>query len=534
MENYKYTNRLIHETSPYLLQHAHNPVDWYPWGEEAITLAKKENKVIFLSIGYSACHWCHVMEKESFENEETARLMNALFVCIKVDREERPDLDEIYMDAVQIMSGSGGWPLSVWLTPELEPIYGGTYFPPEERWGLPGFSQVLTMIADLWRERPGNALGGAASVKQALSHLHVLRKSDGDMGIDMWHRAFDAMSYRFDKTNGGFGKQPKFPHPMSIAFLLRYHFHTGNAGALEMAEKMLQAMALGGIFDHIGGGFHRYATDEKWRIPHFEKMLYDNALLSGVYLEAYQITRNEFYADIARAVLNYVLRDMTSPEGAFYSSQDADSEGEEGKFYAWQQGEIENILGKNDAAIVCGFYGVTRPGNWEGRNILYSPLSEQAYAESTGMDVNSLSELIARSRERLRTVRSGRIAPAKDDKIITSWNGLMISALCKGYQVLRESAYLDAAKKAVAFLLDKMYINSTILRSYRNRQRQAPGYLSDYANLTAALLDLYESSFEWVYLQRAIELNELILNKFWDVNEGGFFFTSSDHERLFV
>jgi len=534
MVNYKYTNRLIHETSPYLVQHGHNPVDWYPWGEEALSLAKKENKVIFLSIGYSACHWCHVMEKESFENEETARLMNALFVCIKVDREERPDLDEIYMTAVQIMSGSGGWPLSVWLTPELEPIYGGTYFPPEERWGRPGFSDVLTMIDDLWRLHPGNALSAAAAVKHTLRNLNVLQKTEGDIGIDLWHRAFDGMTYRFDKKNGGFGSHPKFPQPMGIAFLLRYYFHTGNASALEMAEKTLQAMALGGMFDQVGGGFHRYSTDEKWFVPHFEKMLYDNALLASVYLEAYQITRNEFYADIARAVFNYVLRDMTSPEGAFYASQDADSEGEEGKFYVWSLNEMEDILGKEDAAIVSGYFGVTRAGNWEGRNILYRPLNDHAYAESTGLDGQSLTALIARSRETLRTVRARRIAPATDDKIITSWNSLMISALCKGYQVLNEPAYLDAAKKAVAFLIEKMYINSVILRIYRKSQRQTPGYLSDYANLTAALLDLYESSFEWVYLQRAIEINELLLNKFWDVNEGGFFFTSSDHERLIV
>lgn len=534
VEKYKYTNKLIHETSPYLLQHAHNPVNWYPWGDEALKLAKKENKPIFLSIGYSACHWCHVMEEESFENEPIAELMNAHFVCIKVDREERPDLDEIYMTAVQVMTGSGGWPLSVWLTPELEPFYGGTYFPPEDRWGRTGFPNVLQQLADLWQNQPGKILQSGGQLKDYLRQINQVQSSESEVNMDVWHTAFREAQSRFDEKFGGFGNAPKFPQAMELSFLLRYYFHTGKKDALNIVEKSLRAMAMGGIYDQLGGGFHRYATDAKWLVPHFEKMLYDNALLAKTYLEAYQLTGENYYANIARETLNYVLREMTSPEGVFYSSQDADSEGEEGKFYVWQSDEIENLLGPHHSNVFDEYFGVTAQGNWEGKNILHVSIEERDILHKYQLDSREFMELVTKSKHKLLRIRDKRIAPATDDKILTSWNGLMISAMCKGFQVLRDEKYLDSAKKAVAFLIDKMYIESNLLRTYRNSKSHLSGYLSDYANFVAALLDMYESSFELEYLKKAIELNNLTLQKFWDENTGGFFFTPSGHEHLIV
>lgn len=534
MENYKYTNNLIHETSPYLLQHAHNPVNWFPWGEEALRLAKKENKPIFLSIGYSACHWCHVMEQESFENETIAGLMNEFFICIKVDREERPDLDDIYMTAVQVMTGSGGWPLSVWLTPDLEPFYGGTYFPPEDRWGRVGFPNVLKQLADLWQREPGKIIQSAGQMKDYLQQINHVQKYEDEISIDFWHNAYKQAQARFDEKYGGFGDAPKFPQAMELSFLLRYYFHTGEKKALAMVEKTLGAMANGGIFDQLGGGFHRYSTDEKWLAPHFEKMLYDNALLAVTYLEALQITGKEFYAEIARATLDYVLREMTSPEGGFYSSQDADSEGEEGKFYVWQREEIEQNLSEGDAKIFAEFYDLSAGGNWEGKNILHRPMDEQTFAEKNSLISDHVKKVLKLSKEKLLAIRSQRAVPATDDKVLTSWSGLMISAMCKGFQVLGDKTYLDAAKKAIAFFMDKMYIKNHLLRTYRNYKSHLQGYLSDYANLVAALIDLYESSFEWKYLKKAIEINDLTLSKFWDENKGGFFFTPSDHENLIV
>lgn len=534
MSEHKFTNKLIETTNPYLLQHAHNPVNWHPWGEEALQQSRQLDKPIFLSIGYSACHWCHVMERESFENEEIAQLLNDNFVCIKVDREERPDLDEIYMNAVQMMTGSGGWPLSVWLTPDLKPFFGGTYFPPEGSWGRIGFKNIFERISHLWNNKRDQLQQSAVQITSQLNRINEVQGSDFELSLSLWRSAVKVAGQNFDERYGGFGSAPKFPQAMELSFLLRYFFHTGEKQALNMVEKSLQGMARGGIFDQLGGGFHRYSTDEKWLVPHFEKMLYDNALLSVTYLEAYQITRKEFYAEVARATLDYVLREMTAAEGGFYSSQDADSEGEEGKFYVWQKNEIDKILGGDESKLLCSVYGVSPDGNWEGKNILLCSCNFQEAAQVFGITEHELKERLERDRQKLFAMRAERIPPHKDDKILTSWNGLMISAMCKSFQVLGDEKYLVAAQKSVDFLLEKMYFYNQIFRTYRNGTSHLNGYLPDYAFLVAALIDVYESSFELSYLKHALEINDLLLQKFWDDNQGGFFFTSSDHEKLLV
>jgi uncharacterized protein len=534
INKHKFTNKLIEETSPYLLQHAHNPVNWYPWGEEALKLASETDKPIFLSIGYSACHWCHVMEQESFENESIAQIMNEHFVCIKVDREERPDIDEIYMSAVQMMTGSGGWPLSVWLTADLKPFFGGTYFPPENKWGRVGFKNILTQIASLWHQERDKLLQSANQLKDNINQLSEVNISDEEIKIDLWHGAINFIKSRYDEKYGGFGQAPKFPQAMEISFLLRYYFHTADKLVLDMVENTLQRMAQGGIYDQLGGGFHRYATDEKWLVPHFEKMLYDNALLAITYLEAFQITNKQFYADIASETLDYVLREMTSVEGGFFSSQDADSEGDEGKFYVWQKSEIEQILTENKAQLFCDFYDVSENGNWEGKNILNVSQNLSDFSKKEKFAANELKKRLLSYRQKLYQERIKRIAPGTDDKIITAWNGMMISAMCKGYQVLKDERYLSSAKKAANFLLIEMYKNGKILRTHRNGKSHLNGYLSDYALIISALLDLYETTFELNYLEKSLELNTLLFQKFWDDKAGGFFFTPSDHEKLLV
>ena len=534
MTEFKYTNQLINETSPYLLQHANNPVNWYPWGEEALELARKRDKPIFLSIGYSACHWCHVMEHESFENEQIAEILNENFICIKVDREERPDIDEIYMTAVQLITGSGGWPLSVWLTPDLEPFFGGTYFPPEDRWGRAGFPKIVQQIAQLWQNRREDLLKSAAQLTASLNQLNQVQSTDSQLDQSIWESAFKSANQRFDEHHGGFGGAPKFPQPMELSFLLRYYFQTGERHALEMVEKSLQEMARGGIYDHLGSGFHRYAIDERWLVPHFEKMLCDNALLTITYLEAYQITGNVDYAEIATATLDYVLREMTSPEGGFYSSQDADSEGEEGKFYVWQKQEIDEILGKDKSRLFCDVYGVSEEGNWESKNILHLRTSLESVVKEYGLSLFELKKRLADGRQKLFEIRSTRVPPDKDDKILAGWNGLMTSAMCKGFQVLGQEKYLAAAQKAIDFLLEKLYIDGFLFRTYRNGSSHLNGYLSDYAFIVSALIDSYESSFEWAYLEKAFEINDLMIQKFWDDRLDGFFFTPSDHEKLLV
>ncbi len=529
----RHTNRLIHETSPYLLQHAHNPVDWYPWGEEALSRAKAEDKPILLSIGYSTCHWCHVMERESFEDEAIARLMNEHFVCIKVDREERPDLDEIYMTATLALTGQGGWPMTVFLTPDQEPFFAGTYFPPMDRYGRPGFKNLLRRIAELWEE-------DRASLREQARHLtEYLRQNARPapglvVGEEELRRALLQFSQDFDPRYGGFGPPPKFPPATGLSLLLRCWRRFGDAHALEMVRKTLDAMAQGGMYDQIGGGFHRYAVDERWLVPHFEKMLYDNALLARVYLEGYQVTGEPFYRQVATEVLDYILREMTSPEGGFYSSTDADSEGEEGKFYVWTPSEIEAILGEEEAYRFCAYYDITEEGNWEGKSIPNTPRSMARVANRLGIPVEELERSIREARPKVYEARRRRIPPGLDDKILTAWNGLVIGAMAEGFRGLGDRRYLAAAERAADFLLTTLARpDGRLLRTYRAGKARLNAYLEDYAYLCEALIDLYEAGGAPRFLREAERLADLMLADFHD-EEGGFYSTARDHERLIV
>jgi uncharacterized protein YyaL (SSP411 family) len=525
MNSSPHTNRLIHEKSPYLLQHAHNPVDWFPWGEEAFQKAKNENKPIFLSIGYSTCHWCHVMERESFENEAIAKIMNEHYVCIKVDREERPDVDQIYMNAVMMLTGQGGWPLNLFLTPDLKPFYGGTYFAPDARYGRPGFPSVLEDVRRAWRTKPeeiekaGQQLASVIARPSAQTSGEALNEKILDL-------AREQLESGFDPKDGGFRGAPKFPPAMAIQFLLRLHQKTGDREILPLVEVTLDKMSWGGIYDQVGGGFSRYSTDDEWLVPHFEKMLYDNALLSRAYLEAYQVTGKEEYARVAREIFNYLSRDMTSPEGGFYSAEDADSEGEEGKFYVWTPSELKRILGEEDGMAFCNLYGASEAGNFEGQNILHlkGPLSEAL--QTLGRDEKGWEGV----RKKVLAERSKRIRPHLDDKILTSWNSLMISSLCYGYQVLGDDAYLETAKKASDFIDKNLFKNGRLLASYRNGPSDIQGYIDDYAFYQAAQLDLYESTFEPAYFKKAVGLEKDMASLFWDEKGGGYFFTGSDQK----
>jgi uncharacterized protein YyaL (SSP411 family) len=529
-------NALINEKSPYLLQHAYNPVNWYPWGKEAFTGAKEEQKPIFLSIGYSTCHWCHVMARESFENEQTAEILNANFVCIKVDREERPDLDEIYMKAVQMMAGTGGWPLSVFLTPDLKPFYGGTYFPPEPGQGLPAFNDLLQTIVNFWRDKREQFEQNSEQITQLLrnSYLHKPQAEAGEISVDLLDNAYDQLVLQFDSNYGGFGadvaawsvKKPKFPLPSYLAFLLRYYHRTQEQYALKMVTKTLYAMARGGIFDQLGGGFHRYSTDNRWLVPHFEKMLYDNALLARIYLEAYQATGDTFFAQIATETLDWVLREMTDSNGGFYSAVDADSGGIEGAFYVWSPTEIKSVLGEADGEVLCRYYGVTPQGNFEGeKSVLHVANPTEEVNKDTADSINQ-------SKQKLLEVRNRRIRPAIDDKIITGWNGLMISAFALGYQVLRDRRFLEAATSATQFILDILMKDGQLFRRYRAGEASIPGTLEDYACLIAALLDLYEASFDSKWLREAFQLNDSMTAMFWDKANGGFFFNRFGETEL--
>ncbi len=528
------TNHLIHETSPYLLQHAHNPVDWHPWGKEALQSARKQNKPIFLSIGYSACHWCHVMEQESFSEPKIADILNENFINIKVDREERPDIDEIYMNAVQMMTGSGGWPLSLWLTPDLQPFVGGTYFPPEDRWGRVGFKNILLQIIQVWQNQRGQIFKSADEIARHIKIYNRMSPSATLATPKIWHNAFQELTRNFDEKFGGFGAAPKFPQATTLSFLLRYYFNTKNETTLKMVETTLQHMANGGIYDQLGGGFHRYSTDEKWLVPHFEKMLYDNALLANAYLEAFQITQNPFYEQIARHTLDYVMREMTAENGGFYSAQDADSEGEEGKYYVWDRKEIEQILGEEEAKIVCAVYDVTTPGNWDGKNILHIVRDIEELATQFELSSDELNSKLKQHRGKLLAERTKRTPPMTDTKIITAWNSLMISAFCKAYQVVREDKYLKIAQSAIDNLLKNAFGNNTVFRLGDKKQKTIPGYLTDYAFFVAALIDFYESSFDPYYLIEAVKINQLMMEKFWDESDGGFFFTASDQDEILV
>ena len=530
---HKYTNRLIHETSPYLLQHSHNPVDWYSWGEEALSRAKKEDKPILLSIGYSSCHWCHVMEKESFENEAIASLMNERFINIKVDREERPDLDEVYMNAVQVMTGSGGWPMTVFLTPDLLPFHAGTYFPPEDRRGIPGFPKILVVVSDYYRSHRDEVEKMEIQIKKALHQVVEMIPSQETLSNKVLSKAFDALESQFDPIYGGFGNAPKFPSSMALSFLLRHWKSTGSKKALEMVEKTLEKMAHGGIFDHLGGGFHRYSVDERWLIPHFEKMLYDNALLSRTYFEAYQATKKDPYLRVGEETLIYVLREMKRPEGGFYSTQDADSEGEEGKFYVWTRDQIKNALGKEIGTPFCAYYGVATEGNFEGgASVLNIASTLEKVSRLYGIPVPELEKVLEEGRRKLHAVREKRVRPGRDEKILTSWNGLMISSFVDGFKMTGNEQYLNGAREAAHFILLGMRENGYLMRVYNKGKRQVKGYSEDYAIFIQALIDLYEATFELGWLKEAVELNERMIHQFSDEKNGGFFFTGKENEFL--
>jgi uncharacterized protein YyaL (SSP411 family) len=526
-------NRLADETSPYLLQHKDNPVDWYPWGAEARERARTEDKPILLSIGYSACHWCHVMEHESFENPDIARRMNESFVNIKVDREERPDLDSIYMDAVQAMTGHGGWPMTVFLTPDGRPFYGGTYFPPQDRHGMPGFPKVLDALAYAYREQRDELEKGAGDLQQHLTRLSGLQMQASDLSDETLDRALAALAETYEPRHGGFGGAPKFPQPMALEFALRSWKRTGDLRALDMVSHTLDEMAAGGIYDHIGGGFHRYAVDDRWLVPHFEKMLYDNAQLARLYLHAWQATENAHYRQVAEETLDYVRREMTSPEGGFYSTQDADSEGEEGRFYVWTPAEIRAVLGDEDAAVVNQYYHVTERGNFEGSNVLSVPRSVDTIATVTGLEPGEVMEIVARARRTLYEAREGRVRPSRDEKVLTGWNGLMLRAFAEAASALDRADYRETAVRNAEFVLSHLRQDGRLLRTYKDGQAKLNGYLEDYAFYADGLLSLYEATFDVRWLREARELADRILERFWDPQLPGYYETGTDHEQLF-
>jgi uncharacterized protein YyaL (SSP411 family) len=528
-------NRLAKETSPYLLQHKNNPVDWYPWGDEAFATAKKLDRPIFLSVGYSACHWCHVMEHESFENAEIAKKLNDNFVSVKVDREERPDVDQIYMTAVQALTGRGGWPMSVFLTADRRPFYGGTYWPPKPRSGMPGFEQVLDAILDAWKNRRE---GIDEAAKQLTEQLREAGKAAGAAGkveltAEVITSAEGSMARSFDATHGGFGGAPKFPHPMDLRLLLRIARRNPKSTALAMATLTLDKMTGGGMYDQLGGGFHRYSVDARWLVPHFEKMLYDNALLTGAYTEAWQATGRSEYARIVRETLDYVTREMTGPDGGFYSTQDADSEGEEGKFYVWTPAEIREVLGPERAKTFADCYDVTDAGNFEGHNILNMPKSFAECAKLLGRDEADLRTELEASRAALFEVRKKRIHPGLDDKILTSWNGLMIGAMAAAGAALGETAYVRTAAKSADFVLNKLRRpDGRLLHSYRHGESKFDGYLDDYACLADALVSLYEADGDARWIDEAVVTADRMIKHFADAEAGGFYYTADDHETL--
>ncbi|MFO0843233.1 MAG: thioredoxin domain-containing protein [Gemmataceae bacterium] len=525
-------NRLVKSSSPYLLQHAHNPVDWHPWGEEAFQLAKKENKLVFLSIGYSSCHWCHVMEKESFANDEVAKFLNKHFVCIKVDREERPDVDQIYMASVQMMAGHGGWPMSVFLTPDLRPFTGGTYFPPDDRYGRPGFLRVLHMIAEAWRARRGDIDRAAGEITQHLQQMGQLASSEGELTPELLRQAGRHLEQAYDPTNGGFGQAPKFLHTMDLRLLLRNWRRFGDGYALQMARHTLDRMAMGGLYDHLGGGFARYSTDERWLVPHFEKMLYDNALMVTAYSELYQATNDPACRDVVEETLGWVRREMTSPEGAFYSALDADSDGEEGKFYVWTAKELAALIpDKEDLKLFKKVYGAEDGPNFEGKFSvlrLAEPTDDKLDAKLVGM------------RAKLFEARERRPRPFLDTKVLTAWNGQMIAGLAKAGQALDDKKAVESAARAARFLLGTMKTKEgRLLRSYAAAPGEKPqarlnGYLDDYAYLVHGLLTLYDVTGEKAWLGEAKALTDTMAKYHGDAKGGGFFYTSSDHEKFFA
>ncbi|WP_102401042.1 thioredoxin domain-containing protein [Haloimpatiens massiliensis] len=521
-------NKLINEKSPYLLQHAHNPVDWYPWCEEAFKKAQAEDKPIFLSIGYSTCHWCHVMAHESFEDEEVAKILNENFVSIKVDREERPDIDSIYMTFCQMFTGSGGWPLSVFMTPEKKPFFAGTYFPKEDRYGMRGIVSLLKGIVDAWRKDKGNLIEKSHYITGRMQE--AIKDEVEEVGENLINKAYTELREGFDKKYGGFGLYPKFPIAQNLMFLLRYYDHHKDEKALYMVEETLKHMFKGGIFDHIGYGFSRYSTDEKWLVPHFEKMLYDNALLAIAYIETYEVTKKEFYREVCEKIIDYVIRDMMSSEGAFYCAEDADSEGVEGKFYVWGKDEIKDVL-KDNWEIYCKYYDITDKGNFEGKNI---PNLINADISDLEKD-KEVREILYKCRKKLFQHREKRIHPHKDDKILTSWNGLMIAAIAHVGRVLNNENYISYGENAVNFILHNM-INEKgrLMARYKDGQVDFLAYLDDYAFIIWSLIELYNATFKDEYLKEAVKLNDEMLRLFWDDENGGFFLYGEDGENLIV
>jgi uncharacterized protein YyaL (SSP411 family) len=529
-------NRLGVEKSPYLLEHAFNLVDWYPWGAEAFAKAKAKDRPIFLSIGYSTCHWCHVMRDESFEDGKTAAILNEKFVPIKVDREERPDLDEVYMKAVTTLTGHGGWPLSVFLTPDLKPFYGGTYFPPVPRHGLPGFPEVLNFIAETWKAKRGEIVQSSEEITKAISDGYALK--EGELSKALLDNAYAVVVSAHDPQFGGFGRPPKFPLPSYLGFLLRYNARTGKGSALNPVVKTLDAMAAGGIHDHLAGGFHRYSTDRYWLVPHFEKMLYDNALLARVYADAYRSTRLGRFALTARDTLGWILDEMTSPEGGFFSAEYADSPEGEGYYYTWTPSEVSQVLGKEDAAVFCDHYGVSHDGNFEGgRSILSVATTPEGTAAKLGLTAEQVDKALERGRRALLEARRKRNRPRVDDKVLASWNGLAISAFACAYQALQDETYLSAAKRGAEFVLSKLVrkgASPMLLRRYRDGDVAIEGNLEDYSFLVAGLLDLYEASFEKKWMSAAITLANEMVAAFWDAEGGAFFLTPPGREIVAI
>jgi uncharacterized protein YyaL (SSP411 family) len=527
------TNHLISESSPYLLQHVDNPVDWYPWGEEALELARRQDKPILLSIGYAACHWCHVMAHESFEDEDTAAYMNQHFINVKVDREERPDLDSIYMSAVQAMTGQGGWPMTVILTPSGEPFFGGTYYPPQPRFGMPSFMQILTSVAHAWESRRDEIDESAQQIAERLSRSVQMQGTSGSLTSTVTERATEGVRNSFDGHQGGFGKAPKFPPSMTLEFLLRMNLLNRDEEVLHMVEWTLTKMAYGGIYDHLGGGFARYSTDDSWLVPHFEKMLYDNALLSRVYLHAWQLTGKALYRRVAEETLDFVAREMLHEQGGFYSSYDADSEGEEGKFYVWQADEIQDVLGENSGLFML-YYDVSDRGNWEGKNILNVPREPDEVARLADKDPASMEQRLALSRKQLYAARTERIWPGRDDKVLTSWNGLMLASFAEAGRVFGRPDYTSIASSAAEFQYRIMRReDGRLWRTWKaGSEPKYNAYLEDYAYLVEGLLALYQSTFDETWFIWATELAEILLTHFTDEENGGFFDTSDDHETL--
>jgi len=527
-------NHLINETSPYLLQHAHNPVDWYPWGEEAFEIARRENKPVLLSIGYSACHWCHVMAHESFENEEIAKLMNEHFVNIKVDREERPDLDQIYMNAVQMMTHHGGWPMTVFLTPDAVPFYGGTYFPPQDRYNIPGFPRVLIGVAEAYRERQDDIRETGASLITELRRLSETGGADHPIEPELLDAAYAGMIRNYDSVNGGFGGAPKFPPAMALEFLLRTYVRTGNQDALQIVSHTCRKMANGGMYDQLGGGFHRYSTDSRWLVPHFEKMLYDNALLSRLYLHYFQVSGDESARETLEGILDYVLREMTHPKGGFYSTQDADSEGHEGKFFVWDIEEIRDALGETAASRFCDYYDITQSGNFEGKNIPNVTRSLEDVAVAHNVSVSELQASLNESKRILFELREKRIKPDRDEKILTAWNGLMMASFAEAGVVLDCPDYTNTARRNAEFVLSNLREGGMLLRTWKDGRAKFNAYLEDYAFLAEGLLTLFETTGEPRWLREALALTDHMIEEFWDNEGGGFYFTGKSHENLIV